>query len=146
MNRVEFLLSKGKPVDQVDLAGYTALHYAARNGNVSVCELLLDNGSYVGAITRSGLATALHRAASQGHVDIVHLLLRRKADPDVRDSDGFTPLHRAIKEKRILVCKILADKTDLGIVDSRGRTPRELAIEIGNEEIEKLIRDAEDRR
>ncbi|CAG9771848.1 unnamed protein product [Ceutorhynchus assimilis] len=53
-------------VDQRDSAGYTALHYAARNGHLSVCEYLVEKGADIDATTKSGLATALHRAVSAG--------------------------------------------------------------------------------
>lgn len=55
-------------VDKVDAAGYTALHYAARNGHLDVCKRLLNHGANINAITRSGKASALHRAASAGKV------------------------------------------------------------------------------
>lgn len=46
---------------------YTALHYAARNGNVEICKMLIEDGKAdVDAITKSG-ATALHRASMMGN-------------------------------------------------------------------------------
>ena len=49
-----------------DNCDYTALHYAARNGNEEICQLLLDEGKAdVNARTKSG-STALHRAAMMG--------------------------------------------------------------------------------
>nr|CAI5856379.1 unnamed protein product [Callosobruchus analis] len=30
--------------------GYTALHYAARNGQLDVCKLLIDNGANINAV------------------------------------------------------------------------------------------------
>lgn len=45
---------------------YTALHYAARNGNEDICHLLLEEGKAdVNAVTKGG-STALHRAAMMG--------------------------------------------------------------------------------
>lgn len=64
LEKVGKLLHRG--VDVRDRSGYTALHYAARNGHVEVCKLLLRNGADVNAVTKSGCATALHRAASAG--------------------------------------------------------------------------------
>lgn len=64
LERVEVLARRG--VDVRDRGGYTALHYAARNGHVAVCKLLLRKGADANAKTRSGGATALHRAASAG--------------------------------------------------------------------------------
>lgn len=61
---VEKLIHRG--VDIRDKSGYTALHYAARNGHVNVCTLLLEYGADINATTKCGCATALHRAASAG--------------------------------------------------------------------------------
>lgn len=49
-----------------DNCDYTALHYAARNGNMEICKLLLNDGKAdINAVTKGG-ATALHRAAMMG--------------------------------------------------------------------------------
>lgn len=49
-----------------DDCDYTALHYAARNGNEKICKLLIEEGKAdVNAVTKAG-ATALHRAAMMG--------------------------------------------------------------------------------
>jgi len=64
MERALHLLDKGFQVDQKDAAGYTALHYAARNGHLSLCRLLIDRGACIDAVTCQGQATPLHRAAA----------------------------------------------------------------------------------
>lgn len=53
----------------VDAAGYTALHYAARNGHVKACEKLLDARADVNACTRSGGVSPLIRASIMGNFD-----------------------------------------------------------------------------
>lgn len=135
MNRVDELLRKGTPVNIEDCSGYTALHYGARNGHNKICKLLLENGANVNALTRSGQATALHRAATQGHVVITEFLLKSGADPNIRDADGYTALHRAVISNSGPVCKLLLSKTDLKIVDNKGRSPFSLAEENGNQDI-----------
>lgn len=49
-----------------DNAGYTALHYAARNGHVDICKMLIQYGANINATTKSGKATPLHKAAASG--------------------------------------------------------------------------------
>lgn len=66
LNRIEVLLKRGGDVNAIDGAGYTALHYAARNGHLDACKLLVKNQIQIDAVTRSGNATALHRACSAG--------------------------------------------------------------------------------
>lgn len=51
--------------------------------------------------------TALHVAAHCGHVRVAKLLLDRKADPNARALNGFTPLHIACKKSRIKVVELL---------------------------------------
>ena len=51
--------------------------------------------------------TALHVAAHCGHVRVAKLLLDRKADPNSRALNGFTPLHIACKKNRIKVVELL---------------------------------------
>lgn len=115
--RVESLLQKRTSPNAEDAAGYTALHYAARNGHESICRILISNGANVNAVTRCGRATALHRAATQCRVEIVKLLLKSGADVNIRDSDGLTALDRAIKSNCTEVCKLLTQESDLDITD-----------------------------
>lgn len=67
LNRIEKLLTRPDAnINQRDNYDYTALHYAARNGNLKVCAYLVKNGANVNATTRSGLSTPLHRASYAG--------------------------------------------------------------------------------
>lgn len=71
LDRVKKLLSCcGSDADKRDTAGYTALHYAARNGHLNVCKFLIENGANINAVTRVGKATALCRASSAGNETI----------------------------------------------------------------------------
>lgn len=72
-----------------------ALREAARQGDLSGVEQLLDQGVDVDTPTRYG-ATALFYAADRGHFDVVRLLVERGADVNVRDTFyGSTILSRA---------------------------------------------------
>jgi ankyrin len=52
----------------------TALHVAARTGDIDSVELLLARGAQVDAVTADQY-TALHIAAKEGHDEIAHVLL-----------------------------------------------------------------------
>ena len=69
-------------------------HYAARNGHVDMCELLLSSGAKVNAVTRTGHVAALHRAAYRGHCSVIRLLLKHDALTTLCDADGKTALHK----------------------------------------------------
>ena len=73
---------------------------AAPYGHIKVAKLTL----YHVQVTVDYL-TALHVAAHCGHVKVAKLLLDRKADPNSRALNGFTPLHIACKKNRIKVPK-----------------------------------------
>ncbi|XP_068979164.1 ankyrin repeat domain-containing protein 39-like isoform X1 [Bombus flavifrons] len=129
LDRVKVLLKKGVSPDAEDSAGYTALHYAARNGHYKICNILLENGAAVNAQTRCGHATALHRAAMQSHSEIVELLLRFDANPNLKDVDGYTALHRALTARSTPVCKLLIPCTDLSLLNSNIQSLEQLVKE-----------------
>ncbi|XP_046552784.1 ankyrin repeat domain-containing protein 39-like [Haliotis rubra] len=122
-------LEKDIDADKTDKSGYTALHYASRNGHLDVVRTLVDAGAHVDVTTRSGHATPLHRAAYMGHTDIVKFLLSRGADPVSRDSDEMTPLHKASERGRLECVTVLLEASPVTRTarDSRGRTPSDCA-------------------
>ncbi|XP_034190720.1 palmitoyltransferase Hip14 [Osmia lignaria lignaria] len=130
LDRVKALLKKGTPIDAEDFAGYTALHYAARNGNDDICKFLIENGAAVNARTRCGRATPLHRAAMQGHSQIVRLLLKSGANPNLQDADGCTALHKVlVTTPSIPVCKLLVPRTDLTLQNNNKQSVKQLTQE-----------------
>lgn len=126
-HKLRSLIAKGHLHDR-DNSGYTALHYAARNGHLSICRALLDAGIGIDERTHGGV-TALHRAAMMGHHEIVNLLLARKTDPFIQDSDGKTALHRAAEKCHPEVCRSLLQHspTLAAVHDGKGKVPLELA-------------------
>jgi truncated hemoglobin YjbI len=86
------LLAAGAAVDAVSgPTRGTALHQAARRGNVSVAKALLDHGATIDARDAKG-ETPLRRAVNCRQIEIVRLLVRHGADPHAADRRGATPL------------------------------------------------------
>lgn len=106
LGRVKSFVQKPTDPSQPDSAGYTALHYASRNGHYAVCQFLLENGAKCDAQTHGG-ATALHRASYCGHTEIAQLLLSHGSDPRLVDSDGMTSLHKAAERGHGAICSLL---------------------------------------
>ena len=79
-------------VRRVDAEGQTALHFAAKNGHVSVIHVLIDAGACVDAATFQHGMQPLHWACSSGRVDAAHALLGCGASVNARDSRAATPL------------------------------------------------------
>lgn len=125
-NKLRSLIARGHLHDK-DNSGYTALHYAARSGHLSICRTLLDHGINIDETTNGG-ATALHRAAMMGHEEIMELLLTRKANHLLQDSDGKTAVHRAAEKGHVQSCALLVkhDPSSVAICDAKGRKPHEL--------------------
>ncbi|XP_064456004.1 ankyrin repeat domain-containing protein 39-like [Ornithodoros turicata] len=133
------LLQKGNDPNSQDSYGYTALHYACRQGYSQLVELLLTKGADVNKQTKGG-ATALHRAAYKGHLKCVQLLLDKNADSMLTDSDGKTALHKAAENGHENVCSVLLKKCPSlrNIKDQHGRTPLECAASY-NQELVRIL-------
>ncbi|KAG5228591.1 hypothetical protein OIU76_018036 [Salix suchowensis] len=97
-----------------DDRGWTSLHIGARKGDLRQVKHLLDEGMDVNVPAwgpKSKGLTALHLAAQGGHLDIMDELLERGANIDARTLGvcGWTPLHRAAKERKKEAVKFLIE-------------------------------------
>jgi len=122
------------------LLGNTALLIAARNGHVSTCIALLNEGASVYAVDLEG-SSALHKAAENGHVDVCTVLIKRgskiNAGGGISTSDeggceegAQTPLHEAAWNGHAQVCRLLLEKgADIHIENGAGLSPLEHAKE-----------------
>jgi hypothetical protein len=93
----------------------TALHRAAKEGNVAAIKQRLDAGDAVDGRDETGM-TPLHQAAMVGHADAASLLLDRGADPNALGAGDMTPLHFAAMLAHPEVAGLLARRgarTDL---------------------------------
>jgi len=91
-NVVRALVQAGASVDACDGVKHcTALHMAARRGNVDVAEALLECGA--GIEVRDSLGdTPLRRAVNCDKTGVATLLLARGSDMHSKGSKGLTPL------------------------------------------------------
>lgn len=93
----DFVNHQNKP--EINVYGeddYTALHYAAENGDCLCMTILLDGGANPNMKTEDGY-TALHFAV-KNDLDYAILLLRtHKADPNAVNIFGISPLRLAIE-------------------------------------------------
>jgi ankyrin repeat protein len=89
---VKALLKAGAPVDMLSVGGWAPVHYAARDNNAAMLELLLRYGADTETRTTQSNArgidltqyTALHIAAINGSTEAVACLLDAGADLDAK--------------------------------------------------------------
>jgi ankyrin repeat protein len=92
------LVAHGADVNARSKTGFTALMFAAQQGDVDSARILLDaKANPNDAIPKSG-ATPLTIASSIGKPDVVALLLDKGANPNAVDANGFTSLHHAVRD------------------------------------------------
>ena len=120
---VEMLLAAGAKVDVTDQEGWTPLHDAVTYSGADAAQstativrrfcgdLSCHDRSFVDRQNMDG-ETALHMAARFGHKQAVDALLEYWPSLEIRDNDGWIPLHSAVKvEPEIVRAIINAVKT-----------------------------------
>jgi ankyrin repeat protein len=111
---VRLLLELGVEPDARDGGGHTPLYCLANEcgaaAGADVVYALVDAGADVNAPCGSKRCTPLHMAARRGSVAIAQALLERGADPAARDTQGVTPLRRALNCRKTAVAAILRDR------------------------------------
>jgi ankyrin repeat protein len=88
--------------------GYTALLFAAQQGDVESAQLLLAAGATLNDRDASG-TTTLVTAAHSGHTALAKMLLDRGADPNAAGA-GYTALHAAVLRGDLALVQALVAK------------------------------------
>jgi ankyrin repeat protein len=103
--------------------GTTALINAVRAGDLAKISSELAGGADVNERDRTGQRTALHWAAKGGNRAAMEKLFEAKADPNVKDRQGRSPLWGAV-ETDLETVKLLLDKgADVNARDQINSSP-----------------------
>ena len=150
---LKFLVSKNADLNLYSKEGKTALHYAVESGDVSVINYLMTYVTFQPhyKLTPSRGAdhtlqdhlgrSILHYAVTCERLLVFNYVLHDgRADPNVRDRAGQTPMHYIAKMTERCTMYIeamfnLAPKVDIFAQDAQGLTALHIAAEWGNNQI-----------
>ena len=91
-----------------DIRKGTPLHFAAHNGHLEVCKLIMDNIADKNPANREGETPFLF-AAKKGQLAVCQLMIENLSDKNPCDRDGKTSLHYAAQYGHVEVCKLIME-------------------------------------
>jgi ankyrin repeat protein len=164
---IKELLRRGADVHAGSKTGFTALMFAAQQGDVDIVRVLVGAGAKPNDPQTKTSLTPLIIASAMGHVKTVELLLDNGADPNHIDARGYAALHLVVRDSDYginltgkdnivsIVKLLLANKANPNIrlkqdrpavttneISLQGATPLVLAAEVNNLEAAKALLDA----
>lgn len=139
---VKYLIEKGANLQAQGNFGRITLHIAALRGIVDVIKACIrEMGLDVNTVDNEG-CTALHLAIMQNRTEAVDYLCRRAGvDVNIGTGYGSTALHVAAGKGFFSIALILVQqRCVLDKRDSRGLTPREIALRAGHYGVAQCFR------
>eukprot|EP00741_Cyanophora_paradoxa_P007575 tig00001155_g7327.t1 len=128
--RLQKEVAKSKNVNQYDMFGASALHYACGYGSLSCAKFILDQSNVKIDIREKEKGnTPLHCAVCYRHHACTQLLLERGASVAIANKHGDTPLHVAAATGQDVVCEwLLLRGADPKVKNKKNETPLDLAL------------------
>lgn len=142
---VSLLLQKHLSPNTTDFFGNTPLHLAIEQGYSQIAQELINGGAYIDAVNKIkdiitqmridnkevnlkpneyGNQSPLFLATTKQNQKIVELLLKHKANPNISNNYGLTPLHNAISLANEMIAELLIKNgADVNAKDRNGWTP-----------------------
>ncbi|KAF7205237.1 receptor-interacting serine/threonine-protein kinase 4 [Nothobranchius furzeri] len=137
----ELLLNRRSvSINAKDEDQYTALHWAAQNGDEAMTRMLLDRGAAINETDGQG-RTPAHVACQHGQENVIRVLLSRGADVQIKGKNNWTPLHFAAWQGHLSIVKLLVKQagSDIDGQTTDGRTPLHLASQRGQYRVSRIL-------
>lgn len=139
---VQYLLDVGADANTKNRAGFAPLFWASFYGYDDVVELLVNTGK-ARVDDRNGDTqwTALHGAAEGGHPEIVKfLILEGKANANLRDKQGITPLYDATEYNRLETVKAILKYGNVNVDQVNGDKAWTVLMKASSEGFAEIVR------
>jgi ankyrin repeat protein len=138
---VQQLLVSGSLLEEKDVQGNRALHFACRFGRERIVKILLDAKADLQAQNAVG-NTALERAASGGHISTIKLLIDSGAAVNFSTGNSEHALYSAVYSGGYLATRMLLDHgADVHAQGGEYGNALQAAARMGSEPIVKLLLD-----
>ncbi|OOQ83264.1 hypothetical protein PEBR_35215 [Penicillium brasilianum] len=146
-NIARLLLEKGATPGLINGSCMTPLDYAVSGGNLEIVRLLLECDALLADRFTGKSTHPLLVATTREDIPMIRLLLSAKVRTTVSDIHGQTPVHLAVKQGNLEICKLLehdaqhppsglsrifAGKSAASRKDSSDHIPLFYAVESGN--------------
>ncbi|ENN73908.1 hypothetical protein YQE_09480, partial [Dendroctonus ponderosae] len=124
----QYLITAGAQVALKGTDGMTALHAAARTGNLAACQALLRANKGLCDMRDDGGWTPLVWACEHGFTEVARFLLDQGADIHSRDVEQNVALHWAAFKGSAATAELLLNlNSDVNVVNVHGDTPLHMA-------------------
>lgn len=139
---VQDLLAKGADVNQTQIDGTTALHWAAYRDDTAMADDLLNRGANPRAQNRYGMAP-LYLACLNGNAPLIERLLEYGVDPNAKRKEHETALMTASRTGSLAAVKVLVKAgAEVDATLPKGQTALMWATSEGHLEVVRFLIEA----
>ncbi len=136
LETVKKLIENGANVNKYDDEGWSALTYAANNGDIEIAKILLENNVRI----KDELLYAIKSPIIESRIDMMKLLIENRANINYTDENGLNPLNIAVQNGDVQLTKFLmTNKANANILMPDGSGLIEYAITQNNMDLLQVL-------
>lgn len=136
----KILIENGADINTKDRYHVSPIHFVVENYYIDMLKLLIEKGVDINDNYRRRRYVPLHIAVYKGNFNIVQLLIDNHACLNVKNDDGDTALHHALKYKQPDIAKLLIENDiDLSMKNSSLDTYLHCAIYYRYSDIARIL-------